>query len=60
LRTLREAGNQRVAELQEQIPKETAAWLASVGSYVTSKSFSRLLREIYGAFPKFATRSVMR
>jgi hypothetical protein len=57
---LTEAGEKRITELRQAIPKESADWLASVGSYVTSKSFSRLLREIYSAFPEFATRSVMR
>lgn len=58
--SLTDAGKERVAELRRAIPRQTAEWTASVGSYVTSKSFSRLLREIYGAFPEFATRSVMR
>jgi hypothetical protein len=35
-------------------------WLARIGSYVTSKSFSQLLDEIYAAFPDFAVRSVVR
>lgn len=57
---LTDAGRARVAELKSATPRQTVDWTASVGSYVTSKSFSRLLREIYGAFPEFATRSVMR
>jgi uncharacterized protein len=57
---LTEVGQARVDELKRRIPKQTADWTASVGRYVTSKSFSRLLREIYGAFPEFAMRSVMR
>ena len=58
--SLTEAGQARVDELKRSVPKQTADWTASVGRYVTSKSFSRLLREIYGAFPEFATRSVVR
>jgi hypothetical protein len=58
--SLTDAGKARVEELRKQIPTTTGDWLTSVGSYVTSKSFSRLLREIYGAFPEFATRSVVR
>lgn len=58
--SLTEAGKARVDGLKTSIPKQTADWAASIGRYVTSKSFSRLLREIYGAFPEFATRSVMR
>lgn len=58
--SLTAAGRQRLKELRESLPAQTADWVSSVGSYVTSKSFSRLLREIYGAFPEFATRSVVR
>ena len=43
-------------ELSDQDP-ERAAWLRSVGEYVSSKSFSQLLREIYDAYPQYATRS---
>ncbi len=45
-------GRNRLEELKELLPEHTAKWVSSVGSYVTSKSFSRLLREIYGAFPE--------
>ncbi len=58
--TLTEAGKARVAELRSLLPERTSDWVSSIGSYVTSKSFSRLLREIYGAFPEYATRSVLR
>ncbi|MEX2557810.1 MAG: hypothetical protein WEB06_19540 [Actinomycetota bacterium] len=58
--TLSEAGKARVAELHDALPKQTRDWVSSIGSYVTSKSFSRLLREIYAAFPEYATRSVVR
>jgi uncharacterized protein len=57
---LTETGKRRVAELRKALPQPTSEWVGSVGSYVTSKSFSRLLREIYAAFPEYATRSVIR
>lgn len=57
---LTDGGKRRVAELRTTLPKQTSEWVSSVGSYVTSKSFSRLLREIYAAFPGYATRSVLR
>ncbi len=35
-----------------------AEWFRSIGRWVTSKSFSELLREIYDHFPNYATRSI--
>ena len=58
--TLTEAGKARVTELAKSLPEQTTDWVRSIGSYVTSKSFSRLLREIYAAFPEYAARSVIR
>lgn len=58
--TLTNRGHDRVAELRNLLPRQTSDWVASIGSYVTSKSFSRLLREIYSAFPEYATQSIVR
>lgn len=58
--SLTEAGRRRVDYLKGEVPEKTVEWLGSIGSYVTSKSFARLLREIYATFPEYATRSVLR
>ncbi|HEY8722247.1 MAG TPA: hypothetical protein VIL92_00135 [Gaiellaceae bacterium] len=55
---LTDGGRARVAELRRQQPADTVDYLKRVGGYVTSRSFSDLLREIYEAFPAFATNSV--
>lgn len=57
---LTDSGKGRVQQLKDELPAKTVDWLASIGSYVTSKSFARLLREVYAAFPEYATQSVMR
>ena len=53
-----EAGRERVAQLQAQLSDEDARWLRQVGQYVSSRSFTDLLDEIYAQFPKYAERSV--
>jgi hypothetical protein len=55
---LTERGRERAAEVEARLPTNVREWMASVGRYVTSRSFSQLLREIYAEFPQFATRSV--
>lgn len=55
---LSESGEQRATAIQKQLPAEVREWMTSVGHYITSRSFSQLLREIYAEFPEFATRSV--
>lgn len=57
--TLSEAGRTRAAEVAEEIGRENAEWFKAVGQYVTSKSFSNLLREVYAEYPGFAVNSVM-
>ena len=52
-------GAARAQALKRAMPSEIADWLTRIGSYVTSLSFADLLREIYSAFPEFATRSVV-
>jgi hypothetical protein len=49
-----------VQEIAAAVGEHNAGWLASIGHYVTSKAFSRLLDEVYDAFPEYAVRSVVR
>jgi hypothetical protein len=53
-----EAGQQRVEELRSDLSNREATWLERVGRYVTSRSFTDLLDEIYERFPEYAERSV--
>jgi hypothetical protein len=52
------AGEERIAELERRLGDD-AEWIKRVGRYVTSRSFSRLLKEIYGRWPEFASKSVV-
>lgn len=56
--TITERGRARVSELRAS-QAAAVEWLGSIGDYVTTRSFNDLLREIYAAFPEFATRSVV-
>jgi uncharacterized protein len=52
-----DAGHQRAADLEGLVGEQSAGWLRSVGSYVTSRSFAKLLKEIYERYPDFAVNS---
>jgi len=52
---LTDAGRDVVADL---IPEDDVTWLRRVGGWVSSKSFSRLLDEIYARWPEYATQSI--
>lgn len=56
--SLTESGWAAARELENEVGEDLYAWLQEVGAYVTSRSFSQLLREIYGAFPAYAARSI--
>lgn len=58
--SLTRAGEARAAEVAEELGEHDADWVRSIGGYVTSKSFSRLLNEIYERWPDYARNSVMR
>jgi hypothetical protein len=58
--TLTDDGRTRVEEIEQEIDENAADWVRRVGHYVTSKSFSRLLDEVYARWPDFAVRSVVR
>jgi hypothetical protein len=55
-----EAGRERAAEIAAGLDEPIAQWLRSIGHWVTSKSFTDLLREIYERFPDYATKSIAR
>jgi hypothetical protein len=56
---LTDAGRARLAAVRRLVGDSDADWLARIGRYVTSKSFSQLLDEVYAAFPEYAVRSVV-
>jgi hypothetical protein len=55
-----ETGRARVAQLEAdgELQADELAWLRRVGGWVSSKSFSKLLDEIYARWPEYATNSV--
>ena len=52
-------GHAEAERLAGDMGAAAAGWLRSLGKYVTSRSFSQLLKEVYAAFPEYAERSVM-
>lgn len=52
-------GRQRAAWLSEQLGAD-AGWIRRIGRYVTTRSFARLLDEVYAAHPEYAARSRFR
>jgi len=55
--TLTEQGQQTADQLWAQLPPDEQEFLTTVRSYVTSKEFNVLLREVYAAYPEYATES---
>lgn len=52
------AGEEVGEILWNRIQPTEDAFIKSVRSYVTNRDFNSLLREVYGAYPDFATKSV--
>ena len=55
--SLTPAGRERVENLTRIIGEDNVGWFKQIGRYVTSRSFTDLLDEVYAAYPQFATRS---
>jgi uncharacterized protein len=55
-----DAGHEHASELEKLVGEPAAGWLRSIGSYVTSRSFADLLKEIYETYPDFAVNSRVR
>lgn len=53
-------GHAAAQRLRDLIGPANADWFAQIGRYVTSKSFTDLLDEVYAAYPTFATNSLYR
>jgi hypothetical protein len=58
--TLTPKGGERATEVAEALGDHDAIWVRSIGGYVTSRSFSKLLDEVYERWPDYARNSVMR
>ncbi|MCU1588881.1 MAG: restriction modification system specificity protein [Frankiales bacterium] len=54
---LTEQGQQAADEVWESLPPDEQEFLTTVRAYVTSKDFNALLREVYAAYPEYATES---
>jgi hypothetical protein len=58
--SLTPAGTARIAAIEAELGPGDADWVRRTGRYVTSKSFAKLLDEIYTRWPDYAKRSVVR
>lgn len=56
---LTDVGREHAEDVTETLGTD-AEWIKRVGRYVTSRSFDRLLREVYAAHPDYAVRSRFR
>jgi DNA-binding PadR family transcriptional regulator len=55
-----EQGRERAGGLIEEMTRDEIEWLGKARRFVTSRSFTRLLSDVYDAYPEFATRSQFR
>jgi hypothetical protein len=53
-------GENEARRVAERLAPDDVTWLASARSFVTSRSFKRLLRDIYAEYPEYATQSRLR
>jgi uncharacterized protein YwgA len=56
--TATEMGRRRASDALSRAPQDLVTKLESIKQYVTTVSFSRLLRDIYGRYPQFAPGAV--
>ena len=52
-----QAGERLIAELTAGRPRDEQTFICATRKYVTSRSFARLLREVYKAYPDYAANS---
>jgi DNA-binding PadR family transcriptional regulator len=58
--TLTRAGVERAAAIKRGIPPPRLELLGQLRGWVTQRSFSQLLRDIYRLYPEYATKSIFR
>jgi hypothetical protein len=58
--SLTEEGHRRIGEIEAELDESDAQWLRRVGAWVASKSFNKLLDEIYSRWPEYASQSLHR
>jgi hypothetical protein len=54
-----DAGKARLAEIDDELGKDRADWVRNIGRWVTSRSFSSLIKSIYAAYPDYAEHSAL-
>lgn len=54
------AGEEAARRLWEALAAAERKFLVDVRAFVTGRSFDRLLRDVYAAYPQFATKSLFR
>ncbi len=55
--TATDSGEQRATQVWSRLDAHEKTFVRNVRKYVTSASFNKLLREVYAAYPEFATKS---
>jgi uncharacterized protein len=50
-------GEKQVAAMLPDLPEPIAVFVKNTRRFVTTRSFSQLLQEVYAAYPLYATRS---
>lgn len=50
-------GEEQIHDLIDALPDRTLQFVQETRRFVTTRAFSRLLREVYAAYPEYATRS---
>jgi uncharacterized protein len=53
-------GDERAEEVAASLAKSDVEWLAQARSFVTTRSFGRLLEEIYDLYPEYSVNSLLR
>jgi hypothetical protein len=52
-----EKGNERAHEVAEMVPSGTVEWLGMVRRFLTTRSFTKLLTDVYEMYPDYAVNS---
>lgn len=58
--TSTESGTERAIEIASVLGNRVVEWVASTRSWVTARSFTRLLQDVYSFYPNYATKSMLR
>jgi hypothetical protein len=54
------AGERRTSEMVRMLPALTVEWLGSTRRFLTTRTFAKLLTDVYGLYPEYAVHSRFR